>query len=88
MYETFYGFREKPFTLIPDPEFLYLSKGHRTALNLLEYGLAGQAGFVVISGEVGSGKTTLVRRLLRLVGPETTIGGVDRARRPDSLGWP
>jgi type II secretory pathway predicted ATPase ExeA len=89
MYEAFYGFREKPFTLIPDPEFLYLSRGHRTALNLLEYGLTGQAGFVVISGEVGSGKTTLVRRLLRLVGPETTIGLITNTHSAfgDLLEW-
>jgi type II secretory pathway predicted ATPase ExeA len=74
MYEEYYGLREKPFSLIPDPEYLYLSKGHQLALNLLEYGLAEQTGFVVISGEVGSGKTTLLRQLLAMVSDEVVIG--------------
>ena len=65
---------EKPFSLIPDPEFLYLSKRHKVALSMLEYGLTDQAGFVVISGEVGSGKTTLVRRFVDMVGPDTVVG--------------
>ena len=58
-----YGFREKPFSLVPDPDFLYLGRNHRTALNILEYGLRGEASFALISGEVGSGKTILIRRL-------------------------
>lgn len=74
MYENFYGFREKPFSLLPDPEFLYLSAKHSSAYSVLEYGLTGQAGFTVISGEVGSGKTTLVRSFLQQVGPDTTVG--------------
>lgn len=74
MYETYYGFREKPFSLVPDPDFLYLGRNHRTALNILEYGLRGEASFALISGEVGSGKTILVRRFLRMVDRQTTIG--------------
>ncbi len=74
MYEAYYGFREKPFSLIPDPSFLYLSHSHKMALTLLEYGLTQQTGFVVITGEVGSGKTTLVRRLLNGVEDEIHIG--------------
>lgn len=74
MYETFYGFREKPFSLVPDPDFLYLGKHHRAALNILEYGLMGEASFALISGEVGSGKTILIRRFLRMVDPQTTVG--------------
>ena len=74
MYENFYGFREKPFSLLPDPDFLYLSSKHSSAYSVLEYGLTGQAGFTVISGEVGSGKTTLVRRFLQQVGADTTVG--------------
>jgi len=64
MYEAFYHFREKPFTLLPDPGFLYLSNRHRMALTMLEYGLMNQAGFTVISGDIGAGKTTLIRHLL------------------------
>lgn len=74
MYEPLFGFHEKPFSLIPDPEFLYLSEGHKIALSLLEYGVAEQTGFVVISGEVGSGKTTLIRHLLRSVSDDVVVG--------------
>jgi general secretion pathway protein A len=74
MYESYYGFREKPFTILPDPDFLFLSFKHTMALDLLEYGLANQAGFNVITGEVGTGKTTLIRYLLRQVTHDVTIG--------------
>jgi general secretion pathway protein A len=74
MYETFYKLREKPFTLLPDPGFLFLSKKHRMALTLLEYGLMSQAGFTVISGDIGAGKTTLIRHLLDHMDREHTVG--------------
>ncbi len=74
MYEKYYGFREKPFTLLPDPDFLYLGKNHRAAMTLLEYGLVSQAGFVVISGGVGTGKTTLIRHLLNQIEQDVTVG--------------
>ncbi len=74
MYEDFYGLREKPFSLLPDPEFLYFSGKHRSAFSALEYGLTAHAGFTVITGEVGSGKTTLVRSLLQQLDPEITVG--------------
>ncbi|MEJ5330093.1 MAG: AAA family ATPase [Desulfobaccales bacterium] len=64
MYEAFYGFRERPFSLVPDPEFLYLSPQHRLARAYLEYGLSRRTGVVVLSGEIGTGKTTLIRDLL------------------------
>ena len=64
MYEHFYELKEKPFNLLADPAFLYLSKKHELALSYLEYGLSEQAGFIVITGEVGSGKTTLIKYLL------------------------
>ncbi len=63
MYESFYGFKEKPFSTLPDPDFLYLSKNHEMALTYLEYGLSSQAGFIVLTGEIGSGKTTLINYL-------------------------
>lgn len=74
MYEAFYGLREKPFSILPDPDFLFFSLKHTMALDLLEYGLGNQAGFNVITGEVGTGKTTLVRYLLRQVSGEVTVG--------------
>lgn len=64
MYESFYKLEKKPFNLLPDPNFLFLSEKHRRALNLLEYGLLDQAGFIVVTGPVGAGKTTLIRHLL------------------------
>jgi type II secretory pathway predicted ATPase ExeA len=66
--------KEKPFTLLPDPGFLYLSNKHRMALTLLEYGLMNQAGFTVISGDIGAGKTTLIRHVLDNMDREHTVG--------------
>lgn len=74
MYEAFYGFREKPFSIIPDPAFLYFSPKHQMAFDLLEYGLMNQAGFNVITGEIGTGKTTLIRHLLGQLGPDVEVG--------------
>ena len=74
MYESFYGFREKPFSLLPDSGFLYLSSKHKMALTLLEYGLMSQAGFSVISGDIGTGKTTLIRKLLSQIGDDIRVG--------------
>ena len=64
MYNNFYGLKEKPFEITPDPNFLYLSPGHREALAHLTYAVRERVGFTVITGEVGTGKTTLVQSLL------------------------
>ncbi len=74
MYETFFGLKEKPFSLLPDPDFLFMSSKHSLALSILEYSLAGQAGFCAITGDIGSGKTTLIRTLLRRIGRDVTLG--------------
>ena len=65
MYEDFYGLKERPFTLVPDPDYLYLGSQHKLARAHLEYGLKERMGFVVLTGEVGTGKTTLIKSLLR-----------------------
>jgi general secretion pathway protein A len=64
MYESFYGLKEKPFNLLPDPDYLYMSTGHENIFTHLEYAIAENKGFVVITGEVGSGKTTLINYLI------------------------
>ncbi|MBV8665082.1 MAG: AAA family ATPase [Burkholderiaceae bacterium] len=63
MYESYYGLSAKPFMLRPDPHFFFGSKGHKRAMAYLEYGLSQGEGFIVVTGEVGAGKTTLVRNL-------------------------
>jgi type II secretory pathway predicted ATPase ExeA len=81
MYEAFYGLRERPFSLTPDPAFLFLSRQHRYALTMLEYALSFGSGFALVSGEVGSGKTTLIRHLLRSVSRDLTVGLVTNTHR-------
>jgi type II secretory pathway predicted ATPase ExeA len=76
MYESFFGLREKPFSLVPDPAFLFFARHHRRALLQLEFGLANQAAFLLITGEVGSGKTTLIQYLLGTLSQDHTVGVV------------
>ena len=64
MYQEYYGLREKPFVLTPDPQFLYLSDSHRTAIDSLYYGIEQREGFIVITGDIGTGKTTICRAFL------------------------
>jgi type II secretory pathway predicted ATPase ExeA len=74
MYERYFGLTAKPFALTPDPAFLYESRQHGMALTMLEYGLESQSAFSLLTGEIGSGKTTLVRKLMRQLGERTTVG--------------
>ncbi len=64
MYLDFYGLKEKPFSLTPDPQYLYLGESHRSAIDFLLYGIEQREGFMVITGDIGTGKTTLCRSLL------------------------
>ena len=80
MYEAFYKFDRQPFVNIPDPESLYLSPSHKRALSVLQYALMARAGFCVVTGEVGAGKTTLIRRLLQHVDPNLQIGLVNNTQ--------
>ncbi|MDH5572926.1 MAG: AAA family ATPase [Gammaproteobacteria bacterium] len=74
MYKSFYGLTEKPFSLLPDPNFLFMSKIHNMALTMLQYGLLNQVGITVITGDVGAGKTTLIRKLLSELDNNLTVG--------------
>ena len=67
MYEDYYGFAEKPFSLTPDPKFLYRSQSHANAFELLQYAIRRREGFVVVTGDIGTGKTTLCRALLEQI---------------------
>jgi general secretion pathway protein A len=81
MYETYYGLREKPFALTPDPAFLYPTRQHLMALTVFEYGLVNHAGFCLVTGEVGSGKTTLIRHWLNQIDKSTVVGLIANTNR-------
>ena len=73
MYTAFYGLREKPFSLTPDPHFLFLAEPHREALAHVLYGVEQGEGFIAVTGEVGTGKTTLCRTVMQRLGSDTEI---------------
>jgi general secretion pathway protein A len=77
MYESFYGFKEKPFDLHPDPDYLYMSKVHEDTYVHLEYAIIENKGFVVVTGEIGAGKTTLINYLLNKIGANIQVGLVN-----------
>ena len=70
MYLDFYGLRKAPFQITPDPDFLFLSPSHKVALGAIIYGIEDRQGFVAITGEVGLGKTTILRAYLERVDPQ------------------
>jgi general secretion pathway protein A len=74
MYTEHFGLNHKPFNQVPDPNFLYLSPNHKKALTLLEYGVISHAGFTVVTGDIGAGKTTLIRALLKKIDEDCVIG--------------
>lgn len=76
MYEAHFGLNKRPFSLLPEPGFIYFSRKHRLAADLLEYGLIQPAAFAVVTGDIGTGKTTLLRNLLRKVRPGTAVGAI------------
>jgi len=80
MYTSFFNLNEKPFELLPNPKFLFLSKGHKKALSYLEYGIQERAGFTLLTGEVGSGKTTLLRNIIKNLGSKTILSMVFNTR--------
>ena len=89
IYCSFFGLSERPFSLLPDPAFLYWSPQHRRAYTMLEYGLLTHAPITLITGEVGAGKTTLLQYLLGTVSEEVRIGLISNAHgdRGELLRW-
>ena len=73
MYTSFYHLSAKPFQLKPDPDFFFASTGHKRAMAYLEYGMAQEEGFIIITGEIGAGKTTLVRNLFKKIESEKIV---------------
>lgn len=82
MYLTFYGLKEKPFSATPNPKFLYLTPGHREALAQLLYGVQESKGFIVLTGEVGTGKTTLLHTLLQRLDGNTEVAFIFHSKLP------
>lgn len=89
LYSSFFGFSERPFTLLPDPDFLFWSQSHRRAYSVLEYGIATRSPLTVVTGEIGAGKTTLIQQLLGALDEDVTIGLISNAQggRGDLLRW-
>src|ERR1700761_1772188 len=89
MYEAFYGLREKPFSFLPDPDLIYWGRMHSMAYTMLEFGMINSAGFTVITGEIGSGKTTLIRHLLKQIAPSITTGLISNSPqgREEMMQW-
>jgi general secretion pathway protein A len=89
IYNDHFGLAERPFTLLPDPDFLYWSEAHTRAYAMLEYGMLTHAPITVITGEIGAGKTTLLRHLLRSLPEEFTVGLISNAQgnRGELLHW-
>lgn len=88
-YMDFFGFRERPFTLVPDPDFLFWSAQHRRAYSVLEFGILSRAPITLVTGGVGCGKTTLLRELLRQFGSKVTVGLISNAQggRGELIQW-
>lgn len=89
IYTSYFGLTERPFSLVPDPDFLFWSAPHRRAYGMLEYGLVTRAPITLVTGEVGAGKTTLLHHMLRTVEADVRIGLVSNAHgdRGELLRW-
>ena len=76
MYKSYFRLKKKPFELVPNPDFLYLSATHRKAMTYINYGMMERVGFILLTGEVGSGKTTLIRDLIKRLHSDVTLSRV------------
>lgn len=89
MYNPYYALHSKPFAVVPDPRFIYWAKPHSMAFAMLQYGIANHAGFTVITGEIGAGKTTLIRQLLDNLPGEMNVALLNNIQggRGELLQW-
>ena len=80
MYQDFFGLHEKPFSIAPDPRYLYMTEQHREALAHLLFGVGDEGGFILLTGEVGTGKTTICRSLLNRLPDNTDVAFIVNPR--------
>jgi len=80
MYTAFFGFKYKPFQLTPDPEFLYLSRAHKKAMTYLKYGIAENSGFILLTGEIGTGKTTILRSMIKDIPQDVKLARINNTK--------
>ncbi len=80
MYTAFFGFKYKPFQLTPDPEFLYLSRAHKKAITYLKYGIADNSGFILLTGEIGTGKTTVLRSMIKEIPRDVKLARINNTK--------
>ena len=88
-YLDYFGLHQRPFTLLPDPEFLYWSPQHKRGYSVLEFGILSRAPITLLTGDIGSGKSTLLQQLLTHIEPMVTIGVISNAQgtRGEILQW-
>lgn len=89
IYNSHFGFHERPFTLVPDPDFIFWSRSHRLAYTMLEYGILTRSPITVVTGEIGAGKTTLLQHLLKTLADDVIVGLISNAQgdRGELLQW-
>jgi type II secretory pathway predicted ATPase ExeA len=89
IYNSYFGFTERPFTLVPDPDFLFWSKSHKLAYTMLEYGILTRSPITIVTGEIGAGKTTLLQHLLKSLPEDVVVGLISNAQgdRGELLQW-
>ena len=80
MYESHFSFKYKPFELVPNPDFLFLSQSHKKAMTYLDYGIKEKTGFMLLTGEIGSGKTTIVRNLIKSLNSAVKLSQVNNTK--------
>ena len=80
MYTSFFGFKNKPFQLTPDPEFLFMSRAHKRALIYLNYGITDNTGFILLTGEIGTGKTTLLRSMIKHIPQNIKLARINNTK--------
>ncbi|HDH04484.1 MAG TPA: AAA family ATPase [Nitrospirae bacterium] len=80
MYEKHFSFKHKPFELVPNPDFLFLSSTHKKALTYLDYGIQEKIGFILLTGEIGSGKTTIIRNLIKNLNASVRLSRINNTK--------